>query len=75
MWHYTKNHQIIKISDENQEKTFKLKFLKFWSFISLPWGHVMPHPKFGPDQFSRFDVYWIQTNRQTPGQAKVIYRY
>ena len=29
MWHYTKNHQIIKISDENQEKTFKLKFLKF----------------------------------------------
>ena len=23
------------------------------------------HVKFGPDQFSRFDVYWIQTDRQT----------
>ena len=21
--------------------------------------------KFGPDRFSRFDVYWIQTNKQT----------
>ena len=26
--------------------------------------------KFGPDRFSRCDVYWIQTNRQ----AKFIYR-
>ena len=25
----------------------------------------MSHKKFGPDRFSRFDVYWIQTNRQT----------
>ena len=31
----------------------------------------MSHKKFGPDRFSRFDVYWIQTNRQ----AKFIYRY
>ena len=23
------------------------------------------HKKFGPDGFSRFDVYWIQTNKQT----------
>ena len=38
----------------------------------------MYHKKFGPDRFSRFDVYWIhtdrQTNRQTPRQAKFIYR-
>ena len=41
------------------------------------------HKKFGPERFSRFDVYWIQTNkhtnRQTPkqtdSQAKFIYRY
>ena len=33
-------------------------------------GHVMSHTKCGPDRFSRFDVYWIQTNRQ----AKCIYR-
>jgi len=29
----------------------------------------MSHKKFGPDRFSRFDVYWIQTNRQTPKQT------
>ena len=35
--------------------------------------------KFGPDRFSRFDVYWIQTDRhrQTNSyrQAKFIYRF
>ena len=31
----------------------------------------MSHKKFGPDRLSRFDVYWIQTDRQ----AKFIYRY
>ena len=39
----------------------------------------MSHKKFGPDRFSRFDVYWIQTDkqtdRQTDRQAKFIYRY
>ena len=25
--------------------------------------------KFGPDRFSRFDVYWIQTNKQTDKQT------
>ena len=25
----------------------------------------MSHKKFGPDWFSRFDIYWIQTNKQT----------
>ena len=38
----------------------------------------MSHKNFGPDRFSRFDVYWIQTNRQTDKQtdrqAKFIYR-
>ena len=60
-------------------KTFKHKFLKFLLFINLPWGYVMSHKKFGPDRFSRFDVYWIQTNRQTnrqtDRQAKFIYRW
>ena len=46
-------------------KTFKTHFFKFLSFITLPCGHVMSHKKFGPDRFSRFDVYWIQTNKQT----------
>ena len=39
----------------------------------------MSHTKFGPDRFSRFDVYWIQidrqTNKQTDKQAKFIYGY
>ena len=30
--------------------------------------------KIWPDRFSRFDVYWIQTNIQTDRQAKFIYR-
>ena len=38
----------------------------------------MSHKKFGADRFSRFDVYWIQTDRQTDRQtnrqAKFIYR-
>ena len=29
----------------------------------------MSHKKFGPDRFSRFDVYWMQTNRQTNRQT------
>ena len=30
---------------------------------------MMSHKKVGPDRFSRFDVYWIQTNKQTPKQT------
>ena len=40
------------------------------------WSRDVPQ-KIGPDRFSRFDVYWIQTNKQTPKhqniQAKFIY--
>ena len=49
----------------NEDRILMDKYLKFLSFINLPCGHVMSHIKFGPDRFSRFDVYWIQTNRQT----------
>jgi len=30
---------------------------------------VRSHKKCGPDRFSRFDVYWIQTNKQTDKQT------
>ena len=70
-----KNSRIFKIfKNFTKIKTFKHKFLKFWSFIKLPWGHVMSYTKLGPDRFSRYDVYWIQANRQTDRQAKFIYR-
>ena len=26
--------------------------------------HVRSHKKYGPDRFSRFDIYRLQTNRQ-----------
>ena len=35
----------------------------------------MSHKIFGPDRFSRFDVYWIQTDRQTDKQTSQIYIY
>ena len=40
----------------------------FWTvdhlWLNLPRGHVKSHTKFGPNLFSHFNVYWIQTNRQ-----------
>jgi len=33
------------------------KFLKNRSSLNLPCGHARSHLKFGPDRFSRFDVY------------------
>ena len=38
--------------------------MQFLPSIHLPWDHVKSHSKFGPDRFSRFDVYRLQTNRQ-----------
>ena len=45
-------------------KTFKTHF--FICIIHKPslWSRDVPQ-KIGPDRFSRFDVYWIQTNKQT----------
>ena len=59
----------------NQEttiKTFKDKFFKFLSFINLPWGHARSQKKFGPNRLSRFDVYWIQTNKHPDRQAESV---
>ena len=42
-------------------------FLKIRSSI-LPWGQTSSYTKFYPDRFSRFDVYWIQKDRQTNRQ-------
>ena len=39
-------------------------FLKFLSFRNLPWGPARCHTKFEHNRFSRFDVVWIQTERQ-----------
>ena len=40
-----------------------------------PWRHAArSHQKFGPDQFGRFDAYWIQTNKETDRRV-YIYIY
>ena len=49
----------------------KLKTFKTHVFFHKPslWSRDVPQ-KFGPDGFSRFDVFWIQTDRE----SKFIYR-
>ena len=37
-------------------------------------GSCEVQQKIGPHRFSCFDVSWLQTNKQTPRQAKYIYR-
>ena len=64
---------IKKIMDfQNFQKSYFVrgKYLKIRSSINLPLGHASSHEKFGPNRFSRFDVYWIQTNnKQTDKQS------
>ena len=54
-----------------------LEAIYYFDHPNLPLVYVRSHTKFGPDWFSRFDVYWIQTNiqtnKQTDRQAKFIY--
>ena len=38
-------------------------------------GWVSIVGQFGHDRFSRFDVYWIQTNRQTDRETSKVYIY
>ena len=52
-------------------KLFQYFFSSNFDFVSLPWGHMRSHKKCGPDRFSRFDVYFLQTDRQ----STYIYRY
>ena len=42
-------------------------FQNFKSFLILIFHKpsLRSHTQFGPDRFSRFDVYWIQPNKQT----------
>ena len=51
------------------------KILKIWSSITFPEDMCRPHKILARSQFSRFDVYWILTNRQTKRQVKFIYLY
>ena len=44
---------------------FSVFFVLFGWYRNLPWGYMRSSTNFGPDRFSRFDVYWIRTDRQT----------
>ena len=56
----TNNMRVLTV---NKIKTKKIPRFKKFSKIEYL-GHARFHKKFGPDQCSRFDVYWIQTNKQ-----------
>ena len=48
---------------------FLIKNVRTHIFVILTihkplWSHVKCLNDFGPDRFSRFDVYWIQTDSQ-----------
>ena len=76
MLKYNKNKKFRGFSKKNRG------FLKF-SKIEFGWRQIFENliihkpslgsreiPQFGPDRLSRFDVYCIQTNRQTPEHPK-----
>jgi len=46
-------------------QNFLDKFLKIRSFINLQRGHARSYKKCWPARFSRFDIYRIQTDKQT----------
>ena len=51
------------------QKSNFVKFLKIWSFINLPWGHVMSPQNLGPIG-SAVLKFFLDTNEQTDKQAK-----
>ena len=61
-------------------RAFFTKIKNFWTqkFVILsihkPFlgSHLRFHKKFGPDRFSRFDVFWIQTDRHIDKQSLYI---
>ena len=56
------------------KKKLKTQILEIFIIHKHFLGPREVHTKFGAVRFSRFDVYWIQTNKQTDTQAKFIYR-
>ena len=52
------------------KKNFKTQILEIFIIHKHFLGPREVHTKFGAVRFSRFDVFWIQTNKQTPTQAK-----
>jgi len=46
-------------------KNFKTQTFEILVIHKIHWGKARYQTKFGPDRFSRFGLYWIQTERQT----------
>ena len=58
-----------------KQKRFADLIIFFWRIFKPFLGSrddVRSHTKFWPDRFSRFDVYWIQTDRQTQISKEII---
>ena len=55
-----------------QKKMFQNLFLPILTFHEPFLGLVSSHKKIGPDRFSRYDAYRLETNKQADTQAKYI---
>ena len=56
---------LFKLAHFQKKSNYFLGFFKIIMFHKRSWGLVRSNSKFGPDRFSRFDVYLIQTDGQT----------
>ena len=56
------------------KKNFKTQILEIFIIHKHFLGPREVHTKFGAVRFSRFDVYWIQTNKQTDTHTSKVYR-
>ena len=46
--------------------------LKLWSFINLPWDHVISQTKFGPDRFIRFTFIGYKQADKHPDKQSIF---
>ena len=67
---FTFFHGFSKLYKKNLDMNFRNSEHSY-----LPWGHFRCHTKFGPDRFSRLNVYWIQRNRQTATDKQSIFNF
>ena len=58
-------HWIAHFQKKRIPNVFSVFFVLFGWYRNLPWGYMRSSTNFGPDRFSRFDVYRIRTDRQT----------
>ena len=67
-FHYKTNKKKVRIFNNifcEFSENFQIKILKILTVQIFFCSHSRSDKKVGYDRFSRFDVYWIKTNKQT----------